>query len=617
VLLVLVENDDGAPIAQGSAFLAEGGIVVTNAHVVRGGKAYFRFGPAKVPVSIEKIDNTADLAILRCPVNLSATPIPFAAEIPHPGDTVYTLGNPEGLERSISNGVVSAVRDISGYKLLQITSAISPGSSGGPVLNSSGEVVGVAVAMMREGQNLNFAIPISAVRILLRSDSSNPRLNTIDEIVTRVKEIEANEGRYSHDQESQFWRAKREMRSLLQDALDRFSNNEAALLKIADAAHLTLLDEEELRIKALRQAVNIAPSATNLLSLATALRDRGTAPVGVDDREEAELLSEAEVLARKAISLQKKPTIDSVILLGNILVARSSYTEAEKLYKHALRSPGANEDKYNASEIWRGLIECYQHTGRPQEAEKAFASLKAVTEPWSTDWSRQAEMLSVQKRYSEAGPAYEEAIRIDLSTPGSGDLARGWMCDAADAYFQAGNEDKALSLSRQCIDAPERGFPISDARIASAYSNIAYVLQHRGVYDEALENAKKAAELEPNNGFHYYLEAKAFLGLRQFDDAAIAAKHAISLTDGKFASMHFALGSALFEQKQWEQARQSFEKASELDKTDSSAPYNVALCLERLGYHGDAARWYEEVLRRDPNHKDRQDIKRRIDLLRR
>jgi hypothetical protein len=79
------------------------------------------------------------------------------------------IGSPEGLSNSASNGIVSAVRQIGEKRYLQITAPISHGSSGGPVLNQRGEVVGVSVMMLREGQNLNFAVPISDVRALSAS----------------------------------------------------------------------------------------------------------------------------------------------------------------------------------------------------------------------------------------------------------------------------------------------------------------------------------------------------------------------------------------------------------------------------------------------------------------
>ena len=62
----------------------------------------------------------------------------------------------------------------------------------------------------------------------------------------------------------------------------------------------------------------------------------------------------------------------------------------------------------------------------------------------------------------------------------------------------------------------------------------------------------------------------------------------------------------------WEFARQSFEKAAKLDATDTAAPYNVTLCLQNLGYRQDAAKWFREVLRRDPHYADRASKERKI-----
>jgi tetratricopeptide (TPR) repeat protein len=79
---------------------------------------------------------------------------------PQEGESIFVIGNPYGLEGSVSNGIVSAVREIPGYgKIIQITAPISPGSSGSPVVNMRGQVIGVATLQAAEGQSLNFAVP--------------------------------------------------------------------------------------------------------------------------------------------------------------------------------------------------------------------------------------------------------------------------------------------------------------------------------------------------------------------------------------------------------------------------------------------------------------------------
>jgi hypothetical protein len=89
------------------------------------------------------------------------------------GDEVFVAGNPQGLEGTFSQGIVSGIRDVESGTLLQITAPISPGSSGGPVLNSEGKVVGISVATFTSGQNLNFAIPANYLASLLIASNTN------------------------------------------------------------------------------------------------------------------------------------------------------------------------------------------------------------------------------------------------------------------------------------------------------------------------------------------------------------------------------------------------------------------------------------------------------------
>jgi S1-C subfamily serine protease len=84
------------------------------------------------------------------------------------GEEIFAIGNPQGLEGTISSGIVSGIRAAGNATLIQITAPISPGSSGGPVLDTQGKVVGVAVATFRGGQNLNFAIPSEKVASLMQ-----------------------------------------------------------------------------------------------------------------------------------------------------------------------------------------------------------------------------------------------------------------------------------------------------------------------------------------------------------------------------------------------------------------------------------------------------------------
>ena len=111
--------------------------------------------------SVVSFDLKHDICVLKL-AEASGNPLPLSAHEVAEGDDILVAGNPEGLEASFSKGIVSGIRPGSG--LIQIDAAISPGSSGGPVVNHYGEVIGLAVSSLLEGQNLNFAVPVQYLR---------------------------------------------------------------------------------------------------------------------------------------------------------------------------------------------------------------------------------------------------------------------------------------------------------------------------------------------------------------------------------------------------------------------------------------------------------------------
>src|SRR5262249_34075513 len=121
---------------------------------------------------ITAIDPSHDLVLLKITAPQTSLLSLSNSDEVQVGDAVYAVGSPRGLEATFSQGIVSSIRETEAGKLLQITAPISPGSSGGPVVNSKGDVVGVSVATIRGGQNLNFAIPSNYLKSL--SATSGP-----------------------------------------------------------------------------------------------------------------------------------------------------------------------------------------------------------------------------------------------------------------------------------------------------------------------------------------------------------------------------------------------------------------------------------------------------------
>lgn len=153
------------------------GVIATNFHVV--GNAYtcrvkLSSGDVYDDVSILQTDERKDIAIIQIRgMNLPALTMADSDQV-KVGSTVYAVGAPLGLEGSITSGLISSIRPVNemfswaeGFRVMQISTPVTHGSSGCPVLNEKGEVIGLVFAARVEGQNLNAAIPINYVHPLV------------------------------------------------------------------------------------------------------------------------------------------------------------------------------------------------------------------------------------------------------------------------------------------------------------------------------------------------------------------------------------------------------------------------------------------------------------------
>ena len=177
IVTIVMANDD-KPIARGTGFLVKSdGAVLTNYHVIaEGNVAVVKFADGKiVPVDgLLATDKSHDLAILKIHGKTFQTLTLGNSDQVQVGEEVVAIGNPLGLELTVSNGIVSGIRtdEKEEGKLLQITAPISHGSSGGPLFNMAGEVIGITAAVIESGENLNFAIPINEAKPLLLNQSA-------------------------------------------------------------------------------------------------------------------------------------------------------------------------------------------------------------------------------------------------------------------------------------------------------------------------------------------------------------------------------------------------------------------------------------------------------------
>lgn len=170
-VLLVMEDSNGQPLSLGSGFFVGDGEIASNLHVVEGAaRGYAKIIGQTTKYDIEGITNVDpnyDLVVLKISGESSFALTLGNSDAVQVGETIYAVGNPQGLEGTFSQGIVSSIRDVGTDKLFQMTAPISPGSSGGPVLNAKGEVIGVSVATFKGGQNLNFAIPSNYLKAML------------------------------------------------------------------------------------------------------------------------------------------------------------------------------------------------------------------------------------------------------------------------------------------------------------------------------------------------------------------------------------------------------------------------------------------------------------------
>ena len=178
-VLVVMTNASGQSF-YGSGFVVSKGQVATNYHVIEGivsGTVQVVGETTKHAIEVVlAVDPARDLAIVQA-TGISAPPLLLGdSDTVQIGQAVYVAGNPQGLEGTFSQGIISAIRpegnNLVRGKIFQMTAPISPGSSGGPVLDVNGEVIGVAVGQTVNGQNLNYAVPVSYLKTLTRTIQS-------------------------------------------------------------------------------------------------------------------------------------------------------------------------------------------------------------------------------------------------------------------------------------------------------------------------------------------------------------------------------------------------------------------------------------------------------------
>ncbi|MDT5122614.1 MAG: hypothetical protein QOC96_2096 [Acidobacteriota bacterium] len=418
VVSIVTYDAKGERLSRGSGFFTGRDRVVTNRHVLEGAYRAEIHTVNDLTFNVKgvlAVDGEGDIALLQVdiPPNV-AQPLTVVRTSPQEGESIVVIGNPLGLEGSISNGIVSAVRDIPSFgRIIQITAPISPGSSGSPVVNMRGEVVGVATLQLADGQSLNFAVPSDRV-VQLQAGATR----TLGELVAATKKSQRASAERFYMQGLGFL-----SRDDCEKALPYFKKATDADPDYADAWAQTgycsgILGRHAEALKASRQAIRLKPdSPESYLNLGSSLANLGQFKESVDAYKQA---------------LRLDPNnADTLFVLG-ISYGKLGRAEDEvQSYKQAIRL------KPDFTEAYEKLAQGYFRLNRFGEAVAAYKQVALLKPGDAVAYDNLGVAYLKLKQYAEAAEYFKQAIRLKP------DFGRAYY-NLGLAYLGLNDRDSAL-----------------------------------------------------------------------------------------------------------------------------------------------------------------------------
>jgi Flp pilus assembly protein TadD len=367
VFIVEVLDKNGSLIAIGSAVAVTPDQVVTNKHVIEDGMTLrITQGNKTWPVAITYVDPDHDLCRLTAEgLKAPVVPIRHSSTLAV-GERVYAIGAPEGLELTISEGLISGLRVFEQTQLIQTSAAISPGSSGGGLFDAEGRLVGITTFFFKEGQNLNFALPgdwvksLAAHRVSLeeKNKTTNSYFEALSSFQLGYQLMQANE----------YEKAVTAFREVV-----RLKPGETSGWYNLGVAYDSLQRDDEAK-RAYEEAIRLEPDNAN------AWGNLGVADVHL--RQYAEAIHAIQ----EAIRLRPTDVLDWVNL-GVAHAHLSQTDEAIHAFQEAIRL------KPDSAKAWYGLGMLYYKQGNRSEVMRVYEELKTLDQGLADDLFQQASSL--------------------------------------------------------------------------------------------------------------------------------------------------------------------------------------------------------------------------------
>lgn len=574
VVCIVMYDEKGKPLSIGSGFfVSRDGMIATNYHVVEKGYGAIIStldGKTYKDVYLLSKDKDMDIALIR--VNETNAPQSKLgnSDTVKQADKVISIGNPQGLQNSVSDGLISGVREFERVKIFQFTCPISPGSSGGPLYNMAGEVVGITTLMSETGQNLNFAVPIN---YLLSLQKSTKALSLTEQYIEERKKLldvyrEEQKSSAKYDPEDSLFEEAYE----LYRGADPLSKAEPAPAAPAVPAAKEYSDKS---IALLEKAISINPyyHAAHFL-LGKIYADRKN-------------LEKAEIYLKKSIELKPKYLV-AYLKLAQIYKDSGRYNDAIQFYRTGLKMDPTDEFGINDELLISSTCDLAEILleKNPKEAEKIYDEIIKIRET-TTYFS----WLGIDNKLSH----------IFLK---KGAVKTSYKLIKKEGYWflSADNVEERLKIYKPYLD--ENNF--------YAWASVGKMYHATNDYEKAIAYLQKAWEIDKDQFDQYYELGDALYEKDKYIEASYFLEAGLKKEPNNY-DIIFTLGNVYNFDNSFEsyyKMKSNYLRAIELFKNAiqlSPKAYEPYRSLSRAFYNNDqpydALRAINNSLKLMPNYK--------------
>lgn len=387
--IMAVESLDtkGSVGAFGSGVVIASDRVITNRHVIEGGTSFrVEHGGKEWRAHLLRVDSDHDLAELSVP-KLPANAAPVITRDSSTlavGERVFAIGAPEGLELTISEGLISDLRDFGKDRVIQTSAAISPGSSGGGLFDAQGRLIGITTFYLKEGQSLNFALPAEWTIALERKPIRT--VPAVSKNSTAFQELVWRELGDSTTKSGKYGVAS----NAYKEAIRLKPTDEVAWVGLA-SAYVYLKDYSK-AISAFQESLRLKPNAMVWLLLSLTYNGAGQYEKGVH-------------AAQQAVRL-KPDVANAWQVLGSGYLRLELYDKAVNAEQQALRL--APDD----GGAWQNLGDAYIGLKRFSEASNSEQEALRIDPDDARAWELSGVAYVELRQYAKAISAEQRAIEL-------------------------------------------------------------------------------------------------------------------------------------------------------------------------------------------------------------